>query len=74
MAHKLARSGGPESDNQPTNEPAEGENKWDINRRSCLKFGGAALASLLLGGASSSAAAGSGEPDVHWTNFSEGQL
>ena len=73
MAHRLARSDGPESDDHSSHESADRSDKWTLNRRNCLKIGGTAIVSLLFGGASSSAAANE-EPNVHWTNFSEAQL
>ena len=75
MAHRLARSDRPQSDNHSTGEPMDSSGKWQINRRRCLKAGGAALAALVFGGAATGVAADdAGETTVHWTNFSEGQL
>ena len=75
MAHRLARSDRPQSDNHSTGESTDGSGKWNVNRRGCLKAGGAALAALVFGGAATGVAADdAGETTVHWTNFSEGQL
>jgi hypothetical protein len=75
MAHRLASSDRPQSDNHSTENSTDTSGKWRINRRKCLKAGGAALAALVFGGAASSATAeNTQETSVHWTNFSEGQL
>ncbi len=75
MAHRLVRSDRPQSDDHSTGDSMDSSGKWRINRRSCLKAGGAAVAALIFGGAASSAAADETEAtNVHWTNFSAGQL
>jgi hypothetical protein len=75
MARKLARDSGAERSDRSDGESSEESGKWVLNRRNCVKLGGASIASLLIGGASGGVSTGSAEADpTYWTNFSSGGL